>query len=125
MRHIAVRFTATVASIYLLSLIIRSIEVDASLSLIWFGLIFIGVGLIMRPIMMAVGLPVSILTAGLFLLVINAWLLMLTDWMTPNIQIGGFLNALLISQVVAIVKELFRAKERPDSHRVLKEKSVI
>ncbi len=58
------------------------------------------------------GFPVSIITFGVFLLVINAWLIMLADWMTPNIQIGGFINALVVAVVVMVSGQFLDEKDK-------------
>ena len=56
-----------------------------------------------RPIVMLLALPLLIFTLGLFMLVINALLLSLVDWLLPQFQIDSFGWALLGAIVISIV----------------------
>lgn len=61
----------------------------------------------LKPILLVLTLPITILTLGLFSLVINALLVMLADVLVPGFSIGGFWIALLFSVVVSIVNAFF------------------
>jgi putative membrane protein len=50
---------------------------------------------LVRPILIIVTLPITILTLGLFLIVINALMLMLTGAIVPGFHVAGFVPALL------------------------------
>lgn len=59
--------------------------------------------LIIRPILLLLTLPITIITLGLFTFVINAGLLLLTSNIVPGFRIDGFGTALLAAVVLAIV----------------------
>lgn len=61
----------------------------------------------LKPIITILTLPVTILTLGLFSLVINALLVMLADLLVPDFSIGGFWIAVLFSIVVSLVNAFF------------------
>ncbi len=65
------------------------------------------IGAIVKPIVTFFSIPFIVLTLGLFLLVINALMLMLTAWIAGLLDIGfhveGFWNALLGSLVISFV----------------------
>ncbi len=61
----------------------------------------------LKPIITVLTLPVTILTLGLFSLVINALLVMLADLLVPDFSIGGFWIAVLFSIVVSVVNGFF------------------
>lgn len=61
------------------------------------------VNAIVRPVAVALTIPVTILTFGLFLLVVNAGMLSLVAWLVPAFTVAGFGAALLGSIVVTIV----------------------
>jgi putative membrane protein len=58
---------------------------------------------IVKPILKILGFPITILTLGLFLLVINAVIVLLADWILPGFKLDGFLAALLFSIVLSVV----------------------
>jgi putative membrane protein len=53
------------------------------------------VNFLVRPILVLITLPITILTLGLFLIVINALMLLLTSALVPGLRIDGFAAALL------------------------------
>lgn len=58
---------------------------------------------IIRPILLILTLPITILTLGLFSLVIIAFCVMLTTWVVPGFQVDGWLWALVFAIVLAII----------------------
>ncbi|MFJ3957267.1 phage holin family protein [Arthrobacter sp. NPDC090010] len=92
------------------------------LAYLFIGLIFAAVNALVRPIVRILSLPVTILTLGLFTLVINAAMLYLTSWLssfTPvHLNIDSFfwtavLGALIISIISVVADRLFdRDRER-------------
>lgn len=73
------------------------------------------VNAVVRPIMIVLTLPLTILTLGLFLLVVNALSLLIVAAITP-LGVTGFggavLGALVLSIISAVLSQLFRGKER-------------
>lgn len=71
------------------------------------AVIFGLVNALIRPLVKLLTLPISIVTLGLFSLVINALMLMLTGWLTRFLVIEGalfgFIPALLGSIIISIV----------------------
>lgn len=61
------------------------------------------VNAIVRPIFVFLTLPLTIVTLGLFLLVVNAIMLLLVSYVTPGFVITSFISALLGSIVLTIV----------------------
>jgi putative membrane protein len=58
---------------------------------------------IVRPVLWFITLPITVITLGLFLLVLNAIMLELTAWLVPGFGIDGFGWAILGALVLAIV----------------------
>ena len=60
-----------------------------------------------RPVLVFLTIPVTIVTLGLFLLVINALIIMLIGRIVPGFMVEGFWWALLFSVILSIVAALF------------------
>jgi putative membrane protein len=65
------------------------------------------VNALIRPVMLLLSLPLLILTLGLFTLVVNALMLMLTAWLVDALTVAGFWPALWGSLLISIVSFLF------------------
>jgi putative membrane protein len=59
-----------------------------------------------KPILVILTLPVTIITLGLFLLVINALIIMLADNLIDGFYISGFWIALLFSLILSIFQSI-------------------
>lgn len=60
------------------------------------------VNAVVRPIAVVLTFPITIVTLGLFLLVVNAAMMGLVAWMLPGFHIAGFWTALLGALVVGV-----------------------
>jgi putative membrane protein len=58
---------------------------------------------IIRPIFVILTLPLTVVTLGLFLFVINALLILLTSAVVPGFEVRGFWWALLFSLVLSVI----------------------
>jgi len=71
------------------------------------ALIFGLINTIIRPIVLLLSLPLTILTLGLFLFVINGFMLLITSWIAQGMGLGfrvdGFFPALLGSLIISVV----------------------
>lgn len=59
-----------------------------------------------RPVMVVLTLPLTIVTLGLFLLVVNALMLWLASALVPGFYVSGFFPALLGSLLLTILNLL-------------------
>jgi putative membrane protein len=70
---------------------------------------------IVKPILIILTLPATILTLGLFLLVINGAVLALVAWILPGFSIAGFwvavLGALIVSVISIVGAMLFKGSQ--------------
>ena len=56
-----------------------------------------------RPLAFILTLPLTVLTLGLFLLVLNAGMVALVAWIVPGFEISGFWTAVGAALVVSLV----------------------
>ncbi|RMI41448.1 phage holin family protein [Streptomyces triticirhizae] len=75
-----------------------------AVTLLVVALIFGVVNLVVKPVVKLLALPLLILTLGLFTLVINALMLLLTDWLSGDrFEVEGFGSAVLGGLIISIV----------------------
>jgi putative membrane protein len=93
----------TAALLLLVASFVRGIQVEGWGSAL-FGAVVLGfVNAIIRPLMILFTLPLTILTFGLFLLVVNGMVLWLVGALVPGIRVQGFGPAFLGSLVLSIL----------------------
>ena len=72
---------------------------------------------IVKPILTVLSLPITFFTLGLFLLVINALIILFADKLVDGFRVDGFWTALWFSLVLSLVSgflELFNDKKEPE-----------
>lgn len=70
---------------------------------------------ILKPILIILTLPITVLTLGLFTFVIQALLILLADQLVPGFAVDGFFWALVLSLVLTLVNALLH--NRNDSEQ--------
>jgi putative membrane protein len=98
-----IRVLAVAAGLWVASKLFDGITIDDWQTLLWAALFLGIINAIVRPVIIILTLPLTILTLGLFLLIINAAMLSLTAWFFDGMQVAGFWSALFGAIVVSIV----------------------
>ena len=99
--------TAIVA--YFLPKILSGVQVADLTSAIIFAVVLGLLNLIVRPILSLLSLPITILTLGLFSLVINALIILLADKFTEGINVDGFWWALIFSVALSVITSILES----------------
>jgi len=106
--HMLVGWLVSALALWVVAQIVPGIEVRDFGAALLATIVIAVVDAVVGPILRFVAWPITILTLGLFLLVINALLLKLAAMLTPGFRVRGFLNAILGSLVLTILSSLLR-----------------
>ncbi len=99
-------------ALFLVSRILSGIKLQDFWSAL-IAVVIIGlVNALVKPILLILTLPVTIITLGLFTFVLNALMLMLASALTPGFKVEGFWTALLASILLSIVSTLLHSLVR-------------
>lgn len=101
MISLLVSFLLYAVAFMLTARIVPGIEVRSFRSAVGFAVVFAILDGLLFKLLAIVTLPLVVVTLGLFLLVIRAWLFMLTDRFIDGVKIDGFFSALIGSLVTA------------------------
>jgi putative membrane protein len=98
-----VRAAIVALGLWLATLWVPGVYIDSPSTLILAGVLLGIVNSIIRPIAIVLTLPMTIVTLGLFLLVINAGMVALVAWMLPGMHVAGFWSAFWAAVLVSLV----------------------
>jgi putative membrane protein len=98
-----VRVVVNIAAIVLAAAIVPGIRLDGVLSAIAAGVLLGLVNAIVRPVLLILTLPITLVTLGLFLLVLNGLCLWLVAAVVRGFNVDGFWAAVLGALVVSAV----------------------
>lgn len=93
-------------AIYLVAQIVPGISVSGILAALGAGLVLGLVNAVVRPILIVLTLPVTLVTLGLFLFVLNAFCLWLTSKLVRGLEVDGLWAALFGALLVSVVSWL-------------------
>lgn len=97
------RWLIATAAILVSAYLVPGVEVNGIWPALWIAL-FLGLfNLILRPILIVLTLPITMLTFGLFIFIINTLLILLISTIIQGFHITGFLEALLFSIVLSAI----------------------
>ncbi len=88
--------------LWLASVLVPGIEVRGPWTLLGAALLLGIVNAVVRPVLVILTLPITVVTLGLFLLAINATMLALVAWAFDDFTIAGFWPAVLGAIVVSV-----------------------
>ncbi len=96
--------------VLLISWLLPGVEVAGYGTAIIVALVISLLQLIVKPILFILTLPVTIISFGLFLLVINAFLILLADAIVPGFTVANFWWAVLFSILLSLLGTFFFRK---------------
>lgn len=103
-QRILIRMAINGVALWIASLLIDGIKLAEDFWKIVLVVVIFGlVNALVKPVAKLLSLPFIVLTLGIFILVINAVMLLITDWLTASLEVDGFFDALLGAIVISIV----------------------
>ena len=110
-----IRVLVNAAAIWLATRIVPGIAAESGGQILLAGLVLGLINALVRPVLLVLTLPLTLVTLGLFIFILNAICFALTAWLVPGFSVDGFwwalLGALLVSIVSWILNGLFVGKK--------------
>ncbi len=104
-----IRVLANALAILAAAYVLPGIEVSGGMALLAAGLVLALINAVVRPILLLLTLPITLVTLGLFLFVLNAFCLWLTSELVKGFEVHGFWPAVFGALVVSVVSWLVNA----------------
>jgi len=101
--HFIIKWVISTLAILIAAYLIPGVSIENLFAAVVAALVLGLINAILRPLLIILTLPITILTLGLFALVINASLIMLTAWIVPGLTIDNFWWALLFGLVLSLL----------------------
>lgn len=113
-----VRAAVVAIGLWLASLILPGIHILTPESLIAAALLLGIINAFVRPILVILTFPITLLTLGLFLLVINGLMIELVSWLLPGFVVAGLGWAILASIIVSLTSWVMSGWVGPPHGRI-------
>jgi putative membrane protein len=109
---IFIRWAVLAFSMWVATLVVPGITVNGGVgTYLWVALLFGLIHSVFGSIIKVLTFPVSIVTFGLFLFVVNAAMLSLTARWSEKLEVTGFWSALLASLIISVITTVLKPKK--------------
>ena len=114
--NLIIRLLVTAVVAFFLTKVLSGVQIDGFSTALVFAIVLGVLNLIVTPVLKILGLPLTILTLGLFSLVINALVILLADYFIDGMVVDGFwwafIFSIALSLVTSVVSGLFTSEEK-------------
>lgn len=101
-----IRFLLNGLAVFLTAYLLPGVDVTDYWTALWVALVISISNVVVKPILIVLTIPITIFTLGLFLLVINAIIILLADYLVDGFNVDGFWWAFLASVILAIFNSM-------------------
>ncbi len=103
------RILINALAVFALAYILPGVMVNSYVTAITVAIVLSVLNLLLKPVLTLFTLPITVLTLGLFLLVINALIVMLVDKLVDGFAVNSFWTAILFSILLSFVQSILYA----------------
>jgi putative membrane protein len=96
------RIITTTLAVILVTYLLPGVHIQGAMTALIIAVVLAILNMLVKPLLILFTLPITILTLGLFLLVINALIVLLAAEIVPGFSIDGFWWAVLFSIILSI-----------------------
>lgn len=101
---IIIKILLTGVAALIAAYILPGVQIDGFVSALILAVVLALLNAVVRPILVILTIPVTVLTLGLFLLVINALIILMAEYLIAGFNVDGFLWALIFSLVLSLIE---------------------
>ena len=103
MRGFLLRLLITALGLWVADRLLPGIEITGTRALIVSALLLGVVNAVIRPIILILTLPLTVVTLGLFILIVNGISLKIVAWLVPGFVVGGLGSATVGALIVGLI----------------------
>ena len=111
------RVLLSALAVVILARILPGVGVDSYTTAIIVAIVLSLLNFIVKPILIILTLPVTILTLGLFLLIVNALIILMADGLISGFTVDSIWWALLFSLLLSLLQSIFYSFLKTDDPR--------
>ena len=112
--NLIIRLLINALAVFILSYVLNGVVVDGYTGAIIVAIVLSILNLLVKPVLVILTLPVTILTLGLFLIVINALIILLADKLIDGFGVSSFWTAVLFSILLSILQSILQSFFKDD-----------
>lgn len=117
MGNLIIKLIISSLAVFLTAYLLPGIHVESYVQAILVAVVLAILNNFLKPVLIILTIPFTVFTLGLFLLVINAAMVMLASHFVSGFQVDGFWWALLFSIVLSVITSIMEGLGKPGRKR--------
>jgi putative membrane protein len=109
MKNFLLSLVLSAIAVLIVAAILPGVSVEPFIVSVIVAAILAILNAVVKPVLVFLTIPITVVTLGLFLLVINTIIILLTDWLVPGFEVDGFWWAMLFSLLLSLVNAILEA----------------
>jgi len=112
--NIIIKLLLNAIAVFVLAEVLNGVYVDNYVTSLIVAVVLSVLNVLVKPVLVILTLPVTILTLGLFLFIINATIILLADKLIDGFRVDGIWTAVLFSILLCILQSLLHSFMKTD-----------
>ena len=112
--NLIIRLIISTLAVLITSYLLPGVHVDSFMTAVTVAIVLGCLNILIKPLLILLSLPAVILSVGLFLIVINTFIILLTDSLVDGFYVNGFWWALIFSIVLSMVTSILNLIKKTD-----------
>ena len=115
--NLIIRLLLNAIAVFVLSYVLSGVNVDSYVSAVIVAVVLSILNLLVKPLLVILTFPITIFTLGLFLVVINALMILLADKLIEGFDVVNFWWAILFSVLLSILQSILQSFMKTDKKK--------
>lgn len=101
-------FMLKAVAVVLTTLLLPGVTLSGWSPVVWLVIVLVPIDYVIKPILHILSLPISIVTLGLFALVINGAMILLASYFVSGFEVSGLVTAIIFSVILGFVTTILQ-----------------
>jgi putative membrane protein len=103
------RLIISTLAVLVTSFLLPGVHIDGALTALLVAAVLSLLNAVIKPVLIILTIPITLVTLGFFLLIINAVMILFASKLVPGFRVDGFWTAFFFSLVLSLVNSIFNS----------------
>ena len=113
--NLLIRIIITTIAVLVTDLLLSGVHIEDFMTAVLVAVVLGLLNAVLRPVLLLLTLPITVVSLGLFILVINAVIVLIASKLVDGFHVNGFWWALGFSLILSVVQGILQGFDKPRS----------
>lgn len=107
MKRLGIKYLIIIGLLVIGQEVFATISTTSTFAILGFATVLLLINMTIKPLLLIISFPVTLLTLGIFSILINTWMIMLADKFVAGVSVNGFWNSLIFAVSFSLLNSIF------------------